>query len=342
MFPAELGFKMPPEWYQHQRTIMEWPVKEAIWPEPFHEILPAYANIVNTIAQFEPVTLIVNPHLQAEAASYCKAKNIEILPFEHNDSWARDNGPTIVSNQNDEIAGINWTFNGWGNKYAADKDNQVAPFVLERLKIPTFNIPIVMEGGSFHTDGEGTLLTTEECLLNSNRNPNFTKTEIETYLKKCLNVSKIIWLKHGWVGDDTDGHIDNVACFAWPGVVIKQVCLDPNDPNYQISQENLEILQNATDAQGRKLEIIEIEQPPATYYEDFRLTLSYLNFYFVNGGIIVPVFGNADTDSKAVATLRRVFPERKVVPIEGLTIARGGGNIHCLTQQIPAGQPAKL
>ncbi|HOP75516.1 MAG TPA: agmatine deiminase family protein [Bacillota bacterium] len=336
MLPIESGFMMPPEWARHQRTIMEWPVKEALWPEPFCEILPAYAEIVNTIARFEPVTLLVNPHLADEARTFCH-HNVEILPVKHNDSWARDNGPTFIVNPQGELAGINWIFNGWGGKYPSEDDNRVASILLSHWNLRQFDAPLVMEGGSFHVDGEGTLLTTEECLLNPNRNPGLTRKEIETYLQKYLNVSKIIWLKRGWVGDDTDGHIDNVACFAKPGTIITQICSDPKDPNYAISQENLEILQRETDAKGRKFDIITIEQPQATYYQDVRLTLSYLNFYFVNNGIILPVFGgvHSETDKNAIAVLQKVFPERTIVPVNGLIIARGGGNVHCLTQQVP-------
>lgn len=336
MVPVDLDYRMPAEWHRHARTIMEWPVKEALWPEPFDEILPAYAQIVNTVASFEPVTLIANPDLTEEAALFC-GPNVEILSLEHNDSWARDNGPTFLLNSAKQLAGINWIFNGWGGKYPADKDNQVASKLLRHWNIPAFDVPIVMEGGSLHVDGEGTLLTTEECLLNPNRNPGLSRLQIKNYLYNYLGITKIIWLKRGWVGDDTDGHVDNVACFARPGVILMQVCSDPDDPNYLISQENLKIIKEATDAKGRKLEIIPIEQPLASYYEGTRLTLSYLNFYFVNGGIILPVFGgaNAASDQNAVSILSRVFPERKIAPVNGLIVARGGGNVHCLTQQVP-------
>ncbi len=336
MFPAEMGFKMPPEWEKHSRTFMEWPVKEAIWPEPFEEILLAFADIVQKISKFEPVTLIARPELADEAAGFCGA-GIDILPLEHNDSWMRDNGPTFVTNSQGEIAGINWIFSGWGGKFEAEDDNQVASRLLHHFGVPCFDIPIVMEGGSFHVDGKGSLLTTEECLLNTNRNPNLSKTELENFLKKSLNVSHIIWLSKGWTGDDTDGHVDNVACFARPGVIITQVCNDPADPNYEISRENLNILKKASDAQGRPFEIIQIEQPTADYYDENRLTLSYLNFYFVNGGIILPEFGGKAlaTDRKAKDILERLFPERRIATINGSIIARGGGNVHCLTQQMP-------
>ena len=337
MYPAELGFKMPPEWEKHSRTFMEWPVKEAIWPEPFEEILPVFADIVQKIDSFEPVTLIARPELADEAARFC-GTGIEILPLEHNDSWMRDNGPTFLTNSRGEVAGINWIFSGWGGKFLAEDDNRVASKLLHHFAVPCFDLPIVMEGGSFHVDGEGTLLTTEECLLNSNRNPNLSKADIEYFLKQSLNVSQIIWLKKGWIGDDTDGHVDNLACFARPGVIVTQVCNDPADPNYEISEANLKIMKAAMDARGRKFEIIQIEQPPADYYLDNRLTLSYLNFYFVNGGIILPQFGGKalENDQRAKDILQQLFPKRKIVTINGSVIARGGGNVHCLTQQMPA------
>jgi agmatine deiminase len=337
MYPKDPKFQMLPEWTPHSRTLMAWPVKEALWPEPFADILPAYAGIVNTIARFEPVTLVVKPGLVAQAAAYC-GPNIKLLALEYNDSWLRDSGPTILSGRAGELLGINWSFNAWGGKFPYELDNQIAPEVLKHLKIPRLDLPLVMEGGSFHVDGAGTLLTTEECLLNPNRNRKLTRIEIESQLRKYLNVSKIIWLERGWDGDDTDGHVDNVACFAQPGVILTQVCHDPADPNFAITRKNLAILKAATDAQGNPLQIIEIEQPPACFYQKARLTLSYINFYFVNGGIIMPIFKDAAaaTDSKALAVLKEVFPNRKIAPVDGLTIARGGGNVHCLTQQVPA------
>jgi agmatine deiminase len=336
MYPADLGFKMPAEWERHSRTFMEWPVQDALWPGPFREVLTVFADIAKKIAAFEPLTLIARPELIEEAARFC-GPDIEILPINHNDSWMRDNGPTFITNIHGKIAGINWIFTGWGGKFPAEDDNRVAPQLLHHFGVPCFDVPVVMEGGSFHVDGEGTLLTTEECLLNPNRNPHLSRSVIEEFLKQYLNVAKIIWLRKGLLGDDTDGHIDNIACFARPGVVVTQVCSNPADPNYEISKENLSILKTATDAQGRHFKIIPIEQPPAAYYEGSRLTLSYLNFYFVNNGIILPVFGGkaAATDQAAVDTLRQLFPERPVVTTNGSVIARGGGNVHCLTQQMP-------
>lgn len=341
MLPIQKDFKMPAEWSKHQRTFMEWPIKEAGWPDPFKEVLDAFADVAKKIAQFEPVTMIVRPDLASQAAQMC-GPQVEILKMEHDDSWMRDNGPTFLVNDRGELAGINWLFNAWGGKYPYEMDNLIASKVLEHFGVPCYNAPFIMEGGSIHVDGEGTLLTTEECLLNKNRNPHLTRDDIERHLKDYLNVQKVIWLKRGLYGDDTDGHVDNVACFARPGVIILQATSDPGNPNYERSRENLDTLKNATDAQGRKLEIIQIEQPSEDHYHEIPLTLSYLNFYFVNGGIILPVFGgkHQSTDKSAQEVLAKVFPDRKIVTVDGMPIIRGGGNVHCITQQMPEGIPA--
>lgn len=344
MYPSDLGFHMPPEWEKHMGTIMEWPCREAEWPGPFEEILDAYSKLALIIAAFEPVLMLVNSANMDEANSYLKGK-IKLVEIDHDDSWMRDNGPTFIKNERDEMAGINWRFNAWGGKYPFKRDDLVASKVLNMLDVPSFDAPFILEGGSIHVDGEGTLITTEECLLNTNRNPSMTKEKLEGELKRYLGVSKIIWLKKGLYGDDTDGHIDNVACFAKPGVVLMQTTQDKNNPNYQRTLDNIKVLRNTTDAQGRKLQVIEMPQPDTDKYEDLDLTLSYMNFYFVNGGIVMPVFGgkHSKTDEEAAAILRETFKDRVVVTVNGLPLIRGGGNVHCLTQQMPCGVPcAKL
>ncbi|RJE86379.1 agmatine deiminase family protein [Paenibacillus sp. 1011MAR3C5] len=343
MNPRDLNYRMPAEWAQHERTFMSWPVQDSmVYPEQYEEVMAGYAEIITAIAEFEPVTVIVNPDdLERVGARFTGNGNVELLPIQHNDAWFRDNGPTFLLNEQDELAGVNWGFNAWGGKYSPwDLDDAVAPQVLKHVDVRQFDAPLVMEGGSIHADGEGTLLTTEECLLNENRNPELTREQIEAHVKQFVNVDEIIWLKRGLSGDETDGHVDNIACFAAPGKVIIQVCDDPSDENYAITQENLRILRDAVDAKGRKLEIIEIPQPPYTEYEGQRLTLSYLNFYFVNDGIILPVFGGAseETDRKAEEILAAAFPERRIRKVNGMAIIAEGGNVHCTTQQMPAGR----
>ncbi|MDF2717207.1 MAG: agmatine deiminase [Paenibacillus sp.] len=340
MYPRDMHYIMPAEWDKHERTFISWPVRQSmVYPDQVEEVCEGYAQIVKAIAEFEPVTVIANPQDAEQVKSRFSETNVDTLIIPHNDAWFRDNGPTFIVRNDGELAGVNWRFNAWGGKYSPwDLDDAVAPQLLEHFGVRRFDAPLVMEGGSIHVDGEGTLLTTEECLLNPNRNPDITREQIEEELKKFLNISKVIWLKRGLSGDETDGHVDNVACFAAPGKIILQVCDDPEDENYAITQENLRLLAEATDAAGRKLEVIPIQQPPMATYEDSRLTLSYLNFYFVNGGIILPVFGGAaaQTDLLAEQALQAAFPDRRIRKVDGMAIIREGGNVHCTTQQMAA------
>lgn len=342
MNPRSEQFTMPAEWTAHERTFISWPIQSSMcYPEQYEQVCAAYAEIITAMAEFEPVTVLVN----AADKQFVQAQldkqhpyEVELLVIEHNDAWLRDNGPTFVTSPDGRLGGVNWGFNAWGGKYSPwDLDDAVALQIIHHVGAKQFDAPLVMEGGSIHTDGEGTLLTTEECLLNPNRNPDLTREQIAQLLKDYVNIDQIIWLDRGLSGDETDGHVDNLACFAAPGKVIIQTCYDPNDENYEITKRNLDILKNAVDAKGRKLEIIEIEQPPAVYYEGKRLTLSYLNFYFVNGGIILPVFGGtaSETDQKAIDILSALFPERRIRTIDGMGVVREGGNVHCTTQQQP-------
>lgn len=341
MNPKDLNYTMPPEWGKHERTFISWPVKASMcFPEDHESVCQGYADIITAISEFEPVTVVVNPdELEAVVDYLIEGPRVTLLPIEHSDAWLRDNGPTFVVNDDGVLGGVNWKFNAWGGKYSPwDLDDKVAPQILESLFVTCFDAPLVMEGGSIHSDGEGTLLTTEECLLNTNRNPELGRRDIENHVRNYTGTEHMIWLKRGLSGDETDGHVDNIACFAAPGKVIIQVCDDPQDENYEITLENLHILENAVDARGRKLEIIKIGQPPRVDHEDCRLTLSYLNFYFVNGGIILPVFGGtaAETDKLAEQVLAGVFPDRRIRTVNGMAVIREGGNVHCTTQQMPA------
>lgn len=339
MYPKAYKYQMPAEWTDHECTFVSWPVQESMcYPEDYEKVCSAYREIIKAISEFEPVMIIVNPEELRNVKESFYDPKIEFIPIRHNDAWIRDNGPTFLVDSEGNRAGVNWKFNAWGGKYAPwDLDDQVAPQILSHFDIRRFDAPLVIEGGSIHVDGEGTLLTTEECLLNTNRNPELTREDIEKYLKQYLNADRIIWLKKGLSGDETDGHIDNIACFAAPGKILIQVCDDPEDDNYKIIQDNLEILKSATDAKGRNLEIIPIVQPPRAEYDGQRLTLSYLNFYFVNGGIILPVFGGkaSKTDQEAENTLKTIFPNRRIRKIDGTAVIKEGGNVHCITQQLP-------
>lgn len=342
MNPAELNYSMPAEWEPHERTYISWPIQDSMcYPEHYEQVCEGYAELITAIAEFEPITVVVNADDEEKVRRlFAGNQNVSCLVIEHNDAWLRDNGPTFVRNKEGKLAGVNWRFNAWGGKYSPwDLDDAVASHIIQHEGVQQFDAPVVMEGGSIHTDGEGTLLTTEECLLNKNRNPELTREQIEAYVKQFVNVDKIVWLNLGVSGDETDGHVDNIACFAAPGKVIMQVCSDPEDENYAITQENLKRLEEAVDAKGRKLEVIAIEQPPKAFYNDKRLTLSYLNFYFVNGGIILPVFGGEaeEADRNAIAVLSKAFPDHVIRTINGMAIIREGGNVHCTTQQLPVG-----
>jgi agmatine deiminase len=253
----------------------------------------------------------------------------------------RDNGPTFVVDGQGRVAGVHWRFNAWGEKYADyDQDAAVGGAVLEHLKMRRYEAPIVLEGGAIHSDGEGTILTTESVLLNPNRNPGITREEVEEILAAYVGARKVIWLGQGLVDDETDGHIDNLACFVKPGVVLALTANDPADGNHEALKENLARLRAESDARSQPLEVIEIEQPRARYTrEGRRLALSYINFYLANGAVILPAFEDPQ-DARASEIIAKAFPDRQIVQVPAADIVFGGGGIHCITQQQPAGPAA--
>ena len=335
--PRDYGFYMPAEWHPKQRTFMEWPQRIQAWPDGLDAAKQAYAMVANKISEFEPLTMLVTQDAEHEIRKMCSS-GITTIVMEHDDSWMRDNGPTFVINDHHEIAGISWQFNAWGEKYIPyNNDNNVANALLDNLKTRTFNADIILEGGAIHVDGQGTLITTKECVLNKNRNKNITTGQLENIFAEYLGIKKVIWLEYGLYGDETDGHVDNVACFTRPGQIIIQGTADKSDPNYSRYISNVNTLRNSTDANGNKIEILTLEQPPLRMYKNERLTLSYINYYLVNGGLILPVFGGDATqsDNNAIGILQDLFPNRVIVPVDGQEIIKGGGNIHCITQQMP-------
>jgi agmatine deiminase len=336
MTPKEAGFYMPAEWHPHAGCWMAWPCHQDTWRTiGLQNARMAYAAVAKAIAQYEPVTVLVPPEELEEAARLC-GELIRLLPLPLNDSWTRDTGPTFLLNDNGALAGVDWLHNAWGGNYEdCNLDKKIAKTIINNTAARYFHAPLVMEGGSFHVDGEGTLLTTRECLLNANRNPHLTQENIEDYLRNYLNCETIIWLDKGLVGDETDGHIDEVACFIAPGQVLALITHDPEDPNYPILHDNLNRLRAATDAKGRALDVYTIEQPPATYLEGDRLTLSYINFYLANNGIVMPAFGHDAHDKAAYDQLKQLFPQHDITQINALDIFAGGGGIHCITQQQP-------
>ncbi len=341
--PKEKNFYMPPEWYQHECCWMQWPYNNPnhdgygavpSWSHfDFDKGRLAWSNVANSISKFEKVKMIVHPDEISKAKELLNSE-IEIIQLKIDDCWARDSGAIFLLNKENKLGGIDWEFNGWGKFKPFDSDNKVAKFMIEKSSATYFKNSMILEGGSIHVDGEGTLLTTEQCLLNKNRNPQLSKEEIENNLKEYLNINKIIWLKNG-TDEGTDGHVDNIACFVKSGTVLALSCKDRNDPFYERINENLEILRTSTDNKGRKLNVIEIEMSYKRLIPNDDEPSSYINFYIANKGIVMPSFEDEKADYRAKNIVQSVFPDRKIIAINGIDISMGGGNVHCITQQQP-------
>lgn len=362
-FPTDDGFYMPAEFSKHSATVMIWPERPGSWCYEAKFAEKVFAEIIGKIAELEKVFVLASDKKFAHAKACLEdVKNAEVLNINSDDAWARDTAPTFVVNNNGEIRAIDWQFNAWGGEYDGlyanwENDDKIPYELCNMLGVPLYDAhPFVLEGGSIHTDGEGTLITTEECLLSKGRNPQLTKAEIEEKLNKYLGINKIIWLPKGIYNDETNGHIDNICAFVAPAEVVLAWCDDENDPQYAISKACLDILENSTDNKGRKIKVHKLPVPkiPVTVTENDikgyifedgedtrevgeRLAASYVNFYFCNGAVILPQFGgeNAESDRVAAEILERVCKDRKIIPIYARDIIVGGGNIHCITQQIP-------
>ena len=353
--PRKDGFRMPGEFELHAGTWMLWPERTDNWRMGAKPAQKAFADVAAAIAGFEPVTMGVNQGQYRNARAMLPS-NIRVVELSNNDSWVRDCGPTFVSN-GQEIRAIDWDFNAWGGLdgglyFPWDLDDLVARKIADLERTDRYKVPLVLEGGSIHVDGEGTLLTTRECLLNENRNPGKSQSEIEGILAESLGVEKFIWLNRGIYNDETNGHVDNICCFIRPGVVALSWTDDTSDPQFEISQENYEILKAARDARGRVLEIHKIHQPNPILITQAesegvdavegtlpreagdRMAASYINFFFCNGGAVVPTFSDPH-DASALADLQKLMPERRVVGVPAREILLGGGNVHCITQQQP-------
>ncbi len=348
---------MPGEFEPHAGCWMLWPERPDNWREAARPAQHAFAAVAAAIATFEPVTVGVTS-TEFEVARALLHPGIRVVEMSHDDSWMRDVGPTFVVDRRGAVRGVDWHFNAWGGLrgglyFPWDQDDLVARKVLEIENRERYRAPFINEGGAIHVDGEGTALVTEECLLNVNRNPLLSREQLEASLREYLNVSKIIWLGKGVFNDETDGHVDNLACFAHPGEVCLTWTDNERDPQYAISLDALERLNDERDARGRRLKVTKLTMPgPLTMTEKeaagvvaregteprsggTRLAGSYVNFYIANGGIVMPLL-DARTDRAAAARLKRLFPERKVVGVPAREVLLGGGNIHCITQQVPA------
>lgn len=334
--PANDGFRMPAEWEPHAGCFVSWPCKESTWQGHFKEVKNSYAEVISAINRFEPVTVLATPSTIGEARATV-GRGVDIVEIELDDSWVRDNGPIFLKNDAGQVAMANFKFNAWGGKFPPfDKDDLVPVRLSERYNMRRYDAPMVLEGGSISIDGEGTLLTTRQCLLNPNRNPNMTQHQIEETLGCYLGIKKVIWLNKGIKGDLTDGHVDGIACFAGPRLVIASHTGNKSDPNYKALAENLSIMQSATDARGRSIEVIDLKQPPPMDFAGHRIAPDYPNHYIANGGVIVPTYG-IPQDGVAIEALRSAYPCREIISVNGGFIEIGGGGVHCITQQRPHG-----
>jgi agmatine deiminase len=293
----------------------------------------AFATVAQAIARFEPVTMVALPEEVDRARHVCgDAVRVEALAID--DAWTRDTGPTWLVDGRGGLGGVDWPFNGYGKYEPYDLDAAMAGWMLERSGAQRFEAPIILEGGAIHTDGEGTLLTTASVVLNPNRNPGLTIAEAEEVFRAFLGVEQVIWLDDAMEFDTTDGHVDNLACFARPGVVSVLAERDPSDSHYEVLHENRRRLELSKDTSGRALEIVEFQQPARQESLGARIPLSYVNHYIANGGIILPVFGDP-ADAAAIETASDLHPDREVVAVPGLEIVKAGGCVHCITQQEP-------
>ncbi|MFA5821039.1 MAG: agmatine deiminase family protein [Candidatus Gracilibacteria bacterium] len=323
---------MPAEWEPHKATWLTWPHDEAHWPGKFELIEPIFARMALGLATSEEVHIAIHDdatELSAKKHLGQNQNNIFLHRIQNNFAWARDHGPIFVRDETNKLQILNWQYNAWGDKYAHDLDNEIPVHISKITGITHIDIPMVLEGGSIDVNGSGTLLTTSSCLLNPNRNPTLTKDEIETNLKKYLGLTQIIWLENSIAGDDTSGHIDDMTRFVAPDKIVTMVEENPADINHACLQKNLTLLQKTS------FEIITIPMPAPVIHQNTRLPASYANFYIANKIILLPTY-NCQQDEIALTTLQKLFPARKVVPIDCTDLIWGLGSFHCLTQQQPA------
>jgi agmatine deiminase len=354
--PAADGYRMPAEFEPHSGCWMAWPERPDNWRLGAGPAQDAFATVAAAIAASEPVTMAVSD-AQFERCRSMLPESVRVVEMTTNDAWMRDTGPTFVLDGAGGRRGVDWHFNAWGGLEGGlyspwDADDRVARKVLEMEGAERYRAPFVLEGGSIHVDGEGTVLSTEECLLNRNRNPELSRGQIERLLLEYLGAEKVLWLGRGTCNDETDGHVDNLACFVRPGVVLLTWSEDESDPQHAISREALERLQTARDARGRSIEIVRLPSPgPMTITPQEasgveaatgtfprragdRMAASYVNFYLGNARIVFPLLDER-YDEQAAEILRGCFPDREIIGVPAREILLGGGNVHCITQQVP-------
>jgi agmatine deiminase len=344
--PDALGYRMPAEWETHLGTWLTWPRREGIsFPEKFDAVLPIFAQVIRHLVQVEQIDINVwNAENEAEAQEFLLEAQIpkEMVHFHHfpaYEPWCRDHGPIFLvreSHGKHERAIVDWEYNAWGGKYPMfDLDDKIPQHVAALRGLPLFSPGIVLEGGAIDVNGRGTLLTTESCLLNRNRNPHLSQKEIAKFLRDYLGVRNVIWLNEGIVGDDTDGHVDDLARFVNPTTVVTSIEENLDDANHQALQENLLRLRMARDQDGRLLRIVKLPMPGFVEHQGQRLPASYANFYIANNIVLVPTFRSGN-DAVALEILQKEFPNRRVIGLDCTELIWGLGSLHCITQQEPA------
>lgn len=342
MTPKELGFYFPAEFAKHSATWLSWPHKEASWPGKIATIYPRYAEFIKRVAEGERVHINVADdammHMATQYLNEANAdlRNIQFFIHPTNDAWCRDHGPAFLINPREKKKMIvDWGYNAWGGKYPPfDLDDVIPTRIAKHYNIPVVEPGIVMEGGSVEFNGKGTLLTTRACLLNPNRNPQLNQAQIEKYLADYYGVDHILWLGDGIIGDDTDGHIDDLTRFVNEDTVVTIIEENKKDENYEILQDNLKELKTLRLENGKQMNIVELPMPSPVVYEDQRLPASYANFYIANKYVVVPTFRDKN-DDRAIDILQKCFNDRKVIGIDSTDIIWGLGSFHCLSQQEP-------
>jgi len=340
--PASQGFSFPAEWAKHTATWLSWPYKEESWPGKIATIYKPYCEFIRAVSEGELVRInIVDEQMKAFAITQLQLagvdmRKIEFFNFPTNDAWCRDHGPAFLINpETKQKVVVDWGYNAWGDKYPPyDLDDVIPTKIAQHFNLSVYHPGIVMEGGSVDFNGKGTVLTTTACLLNKNRNPQLNQQQIEGYLQNYYGVEQVLWLGDGIVGDDTDGHIDDITRFANEDTVVTVVEENKADENYHILQENLQTLKTMRLLNGRQLNIVELPMPDPVYYDGQRLPASYANFYIANAAVIVPTY-RCSNDNRALEILQLCFPGRKVIGIDSTDIIWGLGSFHCLSQQEP-------
>lgn len=328
-------YRMPPEWAPHERTWMSWPCAELTFGDTLPQARREFADVARAIARFEPLTMLYDPDNYGGISVLEGVDNIDLVACPLDDSWLRDNGPTFVLDDGGSLAGVDWSFDGWGGEWPYEKDAKVARHVIELVGAKRNPSDMIYEGGALNIDDKGTCVVTRQCYAHRTRNGGPSIAEFEKELCDQLGLSKVIWLNRTLENDSTNGHVDVVAAFV-PGGILCQISADPEDSDYDNLLANRAILEAETDALGQPLVIHQVTSPPVDRKADgSRRFLSYINFYLVNGGVIVPQYGFPEHDKEAMDVLARLFPDRECVGIMTNTIADGGGNIHCITQQQP-------